>query len=148
MLYTDLLATSTVCPFCKPSASRIVEKIDKNDLAFLTYALAPYHQHHLMVVPFRHVEDFKELNEKESEAIEKLLRRAVAILERLGYKDYTILLRNGEKTGKSITHLHYHIIPSVIIGDLDHKGENREVLTPEEIGQLLQELKKAEADLE
>ncbi|NDE68245.1 HIT domain-containing protein [bacterium] len=139
MLYTDLLKTQTTCPFCEPITNEIIEK---NSSSFLTFSIAPYHRHHLMVIPFRHVDDFKDLSEEETVELQKLLHRGVLLIEALGYRDYTILVRNGVNTGKSVAHLHYHIVPSVIIGDLDHKGKERTVMTKEEIAQLMRELRE------
>jgi len=130
MLYIDFLKTRTACPFCEPVAGRAFAK---NELAFLTYALAPYHQHHLLVVPQRHIESFHDLTPDESAAIDALVRQGVHMLESIGYEDYTVLVRSGMKSGKSVSHLHYHIIPSVVVGDLDHKGDERKVMTDEEI---------------
>ncbi len=139
MLYTEYLKTNTACPFCEPITNRIIKR---GENAFLTYALAPYHKHHLMVVHYRHIENFKELNADETKSIEKLLHTGIDILESLGYADYTILLRNGDATGKSIKHIHYHIVPSVLIGDLDHKGEERKVMTTEEIDSFMNQVTK------
>lgn len=105
VLYTDLLKTQTTCPFCDPIENEVIEK---NTSGFLTYSIAPYHKHHLMVIPFRHVDDFKDLSEEETVGLQKLLHRGV-----------------------------------LLIGDLDHKGEERIVMTKEEIAQLMRELREA-----
>src|SRR5271168_1531925 len=140
MLYKDFLKTNTRCPFCGPLINRVIKK---GDVAFLTYSLAPYHKHHLLVVPNHHVDSFQDLNNKEIISINKLLHNGVTLLKSLGYENYTILVRNGNNLGKSIEHLHYHIVPSVIIGDLDHVGQERKVMTKEEIDEFFEDLRKA-----
>ncbi len=137
MNYTEFLKTQAVCPFCDPRFNRT---INENEKAYLTYSIAPYHKHHLLVVTKRHIENFEELEKEETEAINNLLNIGVGLIKSLGYKDYSILLRNGSNNSKSIKHLHYHIIPVSMIGDLDHKGEERIVMTEEEISKLLEEL--------
>ncbi len=144
MIYKDFLMTVTKCPFCDVSQDRIIEN---NDLGILTYSIAPYHKHHMMVVPLRHIEDLKDVTEAETSAIDKLLRRGVLMLESLGYQDYTIIVRNGDHVGKSIKHLHYHVVPSVVIGDVDHNGDERVVLTGEEADEVVGELKKVSESL-
>ena len=120
---------------------KVNRAIIKEGSAYLTYSIAPYHKHHLLAVTNRHIEDFEELKDDEIESINKLLHTGVNILKSLGYKDYSILLRNGPDSDKSVEHLHYHIIPVSIIGDIDHNGEERQVMNEEEITQLLSELK-------
>jgi len=138
MNYKELLKTQTSCPFCEPTFNR---KICEENNAYLTYSIAPYHKHHLLVVTKRHIENFEELKNNEIESINKILHIGVRALKSLGYKDYSILLRNGSGSDKSVEHLHYHIIPISIIGDLDHEGEERQVMTEGEINEFLNEFK-------
>jgi diadenosine tetraphosphate (Ap4A) HIT family hydrolase len=138
MYYKDLLKTRTSCPFCKPYTQRAIKRIGST---YLTYALAPYHKHHLLVITDRHIENFQDLSPEETKSINDLLHVGVDLLKSIGYKNYSILVRNGEEIGKSIPHLHYHIIPCVMIGDLDHHGEERKVLTDLEINDLLKDFK-------
>ncbi|MEK7634993.1 MAG: HIT family protein [Patescibacteria group bacterium] len=141
MLYKDYLKTFTGCPFCGHVDDRFIKEEDE---AFLTYSIAPYHKHHMLVIPKRHVAKYEDLNEQEVRAMEKLLLSGIKTIKALGYENYTILLRNGEDAGKSVEHLHYHIVPTVIVGDLDHKGEERRVMTKEEIEEFFEDFKKVE----
>ncbi len=139
MLYKTYLKTLTSCPFCDHKDRKIVE----NKNAFLTYAKAPYAPHHILVVPQRHVDSFLDLTKAEEASITMLLRKGVKMLHAMGDKNCSILVRDGMGTGKSIAHLHYHIIPNHRIGDLDINGEKRKVLTQKEISHVLKELKEA-----
>lgn len=138
MLYHDFLKTGPTCPFCIP---RLDALLTENDLASLTYSLAPYHQHHLLVVPNRHLENWDELSNVEELAINHLLRKGTEILRAFGYTDYTILVRNGAQSGKSVHHVHYHIVPIDMIGDLDHKDEERRILTEDERADLVKAIR-------
>ncbi|GEM_PF-452904 len=142
MRYTDFLAAhdETFCPFCAPAQRMFMQ----NDSAFLTYAIAPYHPHHLLVVPTRHVLSMLEMNISEVDALWQLIRDGMKVLRSLGYEDYTVLVREG-KVGevKSVAHLHYHIVPNTHIGDLDHKGEERRIMTDEETKALTMEIRQA-----
>lgn len=137
MLYKDLLKEDRPCPFCVRAPH---ERLETTDSTFLTYALAPYHKHHLLVVPERHVVSFTDLTEPEHLAIAAMLERGVRLLNSLGYENNTVLVRDGDATGKSVGHLHYHIIPNTRIGDIDHDGNERTVLSPEETAMLYTEL--------
>ncbi len=129
MKYSDYLKEVTACPFCASDKIRIVE----NDTAFLTYAVAPYHPDHILVIPKRHIERILDLTEKETRDIESLNRQALSILENLGYTNISILVKDGDKTEKSVAHTHYNIIPDVVLHDTDHTGADRIVLTEKEI---------------
>lgn len=139
MLYDDFLKAraGTSCPFCAHEHNRI---ITENTHAFLTYALAPYHKHHLLVVPKRHVELILNLTLEEVTDMESLQEQGMRILKKLGYRNLTILEREGDNAAKSVPHLHTHIIPNVHIGDLDHVGQPRVVMTDEEADALIAEL--------
>ncbi|MCR4275199.1 MAG: HIT domain-containing protein [Candidatus Wolfebacteria bacterium] len=136
MLYGDFLKKSKQCPFCLPQ-ERIIEK----KFSFLTYALAPYHKDHLLVVPKRHTESFLDLRKKERDEMLDLVSLAVKILQSFGYKDCSILGRDGNNAGKSIKHFHFHIIPKVLLGDIDNYRKERKILSKQEIGKIIGKIK-------
>lgn len=132
MRYSTFLKRSVRCPFCAPD-QRVFAK---NGETYLTYSIAPYAKYHLLVIPKRHVESFSDLTRDELRAAQLMLTRGVAVLRAKGIEDYTILVRNGAKSGKSVRHLHYHLIPKHRIGDLDHRQNARNVLTAAEVRRL------------
>lgn len=138
MMYDDYLQTITNCPFCE-GEDRIF--IDRKS-AFLTYAKAPYHPDHLLVIPKRHVVSLFDLTEEEDMDIDELIELGSSLLKKLDYINFSILVREGTNVNKSIPHLHYHLIPNKRIGDLDHKGELRQILSPEEIIKLSARISK------
>ncbi len=129
MLYKDFLKTLTGCSFCEET--KINKNIVENSSAYLTYAIAPYHKHHLLVVPRRHVEIILDLNEEEVADLEDLQKRGMQLLKKLGYSNMTIVEREGDNTAKSVPHLHTHLIPAARIGDLDHNGNEISIKTNE-----------------
>jgi ATP adenylyltransferase len=136
MLYKDFLKTVTKCPFCEGENRIISDTLH----AYMTYSIAPYHKHHLLVVPKRHVLQLNELNDEEMSDIVSLQKIGQVLLHKLGYKDYTILVRFGENSGKSVEHTHFHIVPDVRMGDVDHLWRERTVMNEEEISELMEEL--------
>ena len=126
------------CPFCATSAG---EKILENKTAYLTYALAPYHPDHLLVVPKRHIEHILDITDDEMADMDHLQEEGWKLLKKLGYKSVSFIIREGEGSGRTVTHLHYHVIPEVRLGDIDHNGDLRKILTKEEIEKILTRLK-------
>jgi diadenosine tetraphosphate (Ap4A) HIT family hydrolase len=110
------------CPFCSIDPKNII--IDY-ETAYMTLAKAPYHPDHLLIIPKSHRESYLNLTAEESDEIQALCRRGVKLLKQLGYTDMSVLVREGMASGKSIEHLHYHVIPHTLIGDLTHDGNNR-----------------------
>lgn len=133
MLYKDYLKTMDKCPFCKLEQANLLE----NEHAFLTYALAPYHKYHLLVIPKRHVEHIKDLEWHELISITALLATGIRTLSKLGHDDCSIVVKDNNKT---VPHLHYHIIPGGIITDVSHDVEVRRMLTESEEKDLIKEL--------
>lgn len=133
MKYNDYLKYTKSCPFCNSSTSRIIE----NSSAFLTYSIAPYHPDHLLVIPKRHVEHILDLTDLEIKDIDILEKKGLNILKKLGYINMCILVKEGDQIEKSVAHTHYHLITDVLLGDSNHIGVDREVLTEQEIHDLV-----------
>lgn len=138
MTYDEYLKELKGCPFCRKDQRMLAE----TENAFLTYCLAPYYVHHLLVIPKRHIISIHELSlEEESEAT-ALVRRGIEALYKLGHEDCTAFVRDAKNPGKSIGHLHYHIVPHVaILGD--PRGGQRPILTNDEIDRTMREVGEA-----
>lgn len=137
MLYKDFLQTLAGCPFCEGDNRIILD----TESAYLTYALAPYHKHHMLILPKRHTETVEDITEREDKDIEQLQLRGIALLKKLGYDSISFLVREGGLNDiKSIGHIHYHLIPKIRIGDLDHLGQERRILSNDEIQETVQEI--------
>ena len=95
-----------------------------------------------LVLPKEHKISFLELGADETAAVWELMKAGENILKKLGYKTFSVLVREGASESKSVEHLHYHIIPNERIGDLDHDGNAREVMTEKEAESVAGEIKK------
>ena len=146
MKYDDFLKKQgPKCPFCHKKRS-IIHRTQK---AYITYGIAPYHEHHMLVVPRRHVIDLTKLRKLEETEIQNLIKIGISILNHLGYRDYSILVRNGKNSGKTVSHLHYHLIPKTELIALKQNAPKelqdlvREILTPAQIKKTVADLRKA-----
>jgi len=140
MKYQDFLKEKpSGCTFCTPPADRV---IIENEQAFVTYSIAALCKHHIMVIPKRHVVSVREFTKEESRAVDELMKKSVASLEKLGHEFTMIFMRNGPHPGKSMEHLHYQLVPQMDIKphfdiDVTKKDDTREILTSEEINETL-----------
>ena len=139
ILYKDFLKSRTECPFCGDQQRKIAE----NGSAYITYSLAPYHKHHLLVIPHKHTESLLKITDEEMRDIDKLQKLALNILYKLGYDNASFLVREGNSRDRSISHIHFHVIPDINIGDVDHDGNKRTILTDEEIDGVMKDFKSA-----
>ncbi len=103
------------CPFCK-----IQEMSDEEGLivyrgptAMIVMNLYPYNTGHVMVMPKRHVREFRDLTPREKLEIMLLVEAAIeGLRESLNPHGFNIGVNLGRVAGAGIEdHLHIHIVP-------------------------------------
>jgi len=137
MLYEDYLKGKKVCPFCNLEASEIIKK---NKFAVLTLAQAPYCRDHLIVTCKRHCLRLNLMKKNEKEAVDALIYYGMRKLHKK-YKNVTVLYREGnmKEVGKSIEHLHYHLIPEIQVGCFG--VEKREIISDKRFALMIDKFK-------
>ncbi|MQY05180.1 AP-4-A phosphorylase [Actinomadura sp. RB68] len=84
----------------------------ENEAFYARYDNFPANPGHIEIVPKRHIESFFELNESEILSAYELIHEAKDILdEKYLPEAYTIGINDGKAAGRTIDHLHIHIIP-------------------------------------
>jgi len=138
MLYDIFLKKPRPCPFCNLTKDEILKS---NKSAILTLARAPYTKDHLLVTPKKHHLTIKSLSKKEKEDIEKLILYGLKKVHNK-HKNVSILYREGNKKeiGKSVNHLHVHIIPKLQIGA--GKLSKRKIFSEKEYVEKIKKIKK------
>jgi len=72
----------------------------------------PVNKGHAEVVPKKHIESFFEMTKKESSQMFEFTREIKKIIDKKFKPDaYNIGINDGEYAGRTIHHLHVHIIP-------------------------------------
>ncbi|KPC93253.1 HIT family hydrolase, partial [Streptomyces sp. NRRL F-6602] len=81
--------------------------------AYAVLNLYPYNGGHLLVVPYRHVADYTELDAAETAEVAELTKQAMTALRSAsGAHGFNIGLNQGSAAGAGIAaHLHQHIVP-------------------------------------
>jgi len=140
MLYSNYLKGVRKCPFCALNKNEIIKE---NKSAMLILAKAPYTKDHLIIVPKRHVLFLEALTKREKEDVDNLVYFAMRKIHNK-YGDASILYREGnkKKIGKSIDHIHYHIIPNLRIGAVDINLNKRIILDEKDYLKLIEKMKK------
>ena len=103
------------CPFDRlprlPDAEALI--VARGVLVYAVLNLYPYNSGHLMVVPFRHVADYTELDDKETAELADFTKRAMTALRAgSGAQGFNIGMNMGGVAGAGIAgHLHQHVVP-------------------------------------
>ncbi|WTW93248.1 HIT domain-containing protein [Streptomycetaceae bacterium NBC_01309] len=103
------------CPFCQ------IPKMDdesglivrRGDAVYAVLNLYPYNGGHLMVVPYRHVADYTDLDAAETVELGEFTKRAMTALRKAsGAQGFNIGMNQGHVAGAGIAaHLHQHLVP-------------------------------------
>ena len=101
------------CIFCKIGqkliSSYIVAETD-NFLAFLD--INPLTPGHTIVIPKAHLEKFVDLDEGLAEEFLRIIHQSQKRISLgLGVEDFTLGVNDGYLSGRTIPHLHFHIVP-------------------------------------
>jgi diadenosine tetraphosphate (Ap4A) HIT family hydrolase len=116
------------CIFCLDYNPRLNEIMCENSSFFVRYDAYPAAPGHVEIVPRRHVESFFELTSDEiSSAYSLILKARKIIEEQFNNPDgYTIGVNEGSAAGRSVDHLHIHLIPRYVGDVKDPRGGIRQ----------------------
>ncbi|WP_025274330.1 HIT family protein [Haloglycomyces albus] len=103
------------CPFCDISAvdDRSGLVVTRGKAMYVILNKYPYNSGHLMVIPFRHVADYTDLDSEEVTEMGELTQQAMrTVREVLGPHGFNLGINQGQIAGAGIAaHLHQHIVP-------------------------------------
>jgi 4-amino-4-deoxychorismate lyase len=115
------------CLFCNVKESGVAHE---NELAYASYDTYPVSDHHCLIIPKRHVDNYFELTNEELIACNDLIKLTKdEILDKdTSVKGFNIGTNSGTVAGQSIMHCHIHLIPRRT-GDVDNpQGGVRSVI--------------------
>ena len=78
--------------------------------------IAPKADTHLLVIPERHVESFREVDEFSPEEAKRMLAFVAEVARGQGLEDYNVLVNVGEGAGQTVFHLHWHVLGGRVRG--------------------------------
>ena len=65
---------------------------------------------HLLVLPERHVDSFREVSEFPAEEAKRMLEFVAETARVAGLEDYQVVVNVGPGAGQTIFHLHWHVL--------------------------------------
>ena len=96
------------CLFC--SLAREGDHIAKTDGFVAIRDINPQAETHLLVIPERHVETFRDVGEFSEGEAKTMLEFVADTARELGLEDYRVVVNVGPGGGQTIFHLHWHIL--------------------------------------
>ena len=117
------------CFFCDIQTGSTDKKILENKSFFSRFDLFPVALGHAEIVLKRHAESFFDLTAEEVSDMHDLLVKMKCIIDEQFHPDgYTIGVNDGRAAGRTIDHLHIHLIPRYT-GDVENpRGGVRNVI--------------------
>jgi histidine triad (HIT) family protein len=79
--------------------------------------IAPKAPTHLLVIPERHIDTFREIHELEPDEAKRLLEFVAETARESGLEDYRVIVNVGPAAGQTVFHLHWHILGGREMGE-------------------------------
>jgi ATP adenylyltransferase len=103
------------CPFCQIPAMTDADGliVARGAQVYAVLNLYPYNSGHLMVVPYRHIADYTELDDGETAELADFTKRSMTALRAAAQaQGFNIGMNMGGVAGAGIAaHLHQHVVP-------------------------------------
>ena len=65
---------------------------------------------HVLVLPERHVDTFREVEAFDARESKRMLEFVAETAEKVGLRDYRVVVNVGPSAGQTVFHLHWHIL--------------------------------------
>ena len=96
------------CLFCRLVAEG--EHVASADGFVAIHDINPLSETHLLVLPERHIDTFKDIDAFPDEEAGRMLRFVAETARTVGLDDYRVLVNVGAGAGQTIFHLHWHVL--------------------------------------
>jgi histidine triad (HIT) family protein len=72
--------------------------------------IAPKAPVHLLVLPERHVETFRDVAQLDADEAKRMLEFVAETAREAGLEDYRVVVNVGRGAGQTVFHLHWHVL--------------------------------------
>ena len=107
---------TTVC-FCV--LVRDGDPVHRGDGFIAIHDINPRAPVHVLVIPERHVDTFREVGEFPPEEAKRMLAFIAETAEVVGLEDYRVIVNVGPGGGQTVFHLHWHILGGRMMSEAD-----------------------------
>ncbi len=96
------------CLFCR--LVREGDHVRKGDGFVAIRDIHPKAETHLLVLPERHVDTFRDVGEFSAEESKRMLEFVADTARGAGLTDYRVIVNAGRGAGQTVFHLHWHVL--------------------------------------
>ena len=96
------------CLFCQLVAEG--DHVAKGDGFVAIRDINPLAETHLLVLPERHIDTFRDIGEFPDDEAGRMLRFVAEVAQTAGLDNYRVLVNVGSGAGQTIFHLHWHVL--------------------------------------
>jgi histidine triad (HIT) family protein len=96
------------CLFCRIYADG--DHVRKADGFAAVRDINPKAPVHLLVIPERHVDTFRDVGEFAPDEAKRMLEFVAASAREAGLEDYRVIINVGTGGGQTIFHMHWHVL--------------------------------------
>jgi diadenosine tetraphosphate (Ap4A) HIT family hydrolase len=97
--------------FCRIVRGDLPAKVvNRSDGLLAIEDIAPKAPVHILVIPERHLDSFREVEELADGDASRLLRFVAETAAAAGLGDYRVIVNVGPGAGQTVFHLHWHIL--------------------------------------
>ncbi len=99
------------CIFCEIARGEADGKIVNRADGFLAFEdIAPKADTHVLVIPERHVDTFREIGAFGADESKRMLEFVADTARAVGLDEYRVMVFVGAGAGQTVFHLHWHIL--------------------------------------
>jgi histidine triad (HIT) family protein len=102
------LASQPDCLFCQLVAEG--EHVHEADGFVAIEDINPKAPVHLLVLPERHVETFRDVGQFPADEAKRMLEFVAETAEKAELEDYQVIVNVGRGAGQTVFHLHWHVL--------------------------------------
>ncbi len=104
------------CLFCK--LYREGEHVAATEGFVAIRDINPQATTHLLVIPERHIDSFRQIAEFTSDEDKRMLDFIAEVAAENGLTDYRVVVNAGAGAGQTIFHLHWHVLSGGLTGGM------------------------------
>jgi histidine triad (HIT) family protein len=98
----------SACIFCRLVAEG--DHVHADDGFVAIRDIKPFAETHLLVLPERHVDTFKDVGAFPDDEAARMLRFVAETAQKAGLESYRVLVNVGAGAGQTVFHLHWHVL--------------------------------------
>lgn len=102
------MASRPDCLFCKLVSD--AERVHAADGFVAIEDINPKAPVHLLVLPERHVDTFRDIGEFPADEAKRMLEFIADTARKAGLEDYQVIVNVGPGAGQTVFHLHWHVL--------------------------------------